>query len=212
MTAYQQLDSIFHTLNIKTYGAPGNKSTKTVYERLKNFDTAFLTELDEFLTAVRSKEVHGVIRMFGTSLFRLSPEDYKYTTRPFLDHYLRLCDTINPHQPGLWGTLCRGLVSGLDNYTGHRDRTLTPETTDALLHAAAAILASEPKTPAEEWVNQHVANYYSLPEGELLDLIIHHPEAASRLSALFLNGTTRMAELVAVTGQDAPLVLSVGAL
>lgn len=210
MTSYRQLDSIYHTLEI--YGATGNKSTSTVHERLKAFDAEFLTELDEFLTAVRFKGVHGVIKMFGTALFRLSPEDYKYTSRPFLDHYIKLCETISPNEPRKWGTLCRELVSGLDNYTGHRNRTLTPETTEALLYAAAAIRESEPKTPEDEREVQQVTYYGSLPEGEMLSLIVHNPEAASRLSALFLNGTTRMAELAAAVESGSSMTLAVGAL
>ena len=210
MTDYRLCDSIFDTLN--RYGVAGSKSAKTFHERLGAFDKVFLTELNDFLTEVDSRRIHSVIRAFSNALFRLSPEVYEYTTRPFLDHYIKLCDTISQQAPGQWGTLCRGLISGLDNYTGHRDRTLTLETTTALLHAAAAVLASEPKTLEEEWEFKHVTYYYSLPEGELLDFIVKNPDASTRLSAMFMRGTTRIAELAAAVDQGASLSLTVGAL
>lgn len=210
MTGYQLRESIFITLNIN--GAIGSKSTRVVDERLQQFDTAFLIELNEFLMALHRRRIRPVINAFSNTLFKLNPRDYEFTIRPFLDHYLKLCDTISPQEPGQWGTLCRGLINGLENYTGHRDRAMTPETTDALLHAAAVMMTSEPKTMDEELEVQHVTHFYSLPEGELLDLIVGNPDAATRFSALLLNGTTRVAELVAATEKEAPLSLLEGAL
>lgn len=210
MNGYQLRESIFITLNIN--GATGSKSTRVVDERLQQFDTAFLIELDGFLMELHRRRIHSVINTFSNALFKLAPRDYEFTIRPFLDHYLRLCDAISPHEPGQWGTLCRGLINGLENYTAHRDRMMTPETTDALLHAAAAMMTSDPKTIDEELEVQHVTHYYSLSEGELLDLIVGNPDAATRFSALLLNGTTRVAELVAATEKETPLSLLEGAL
>lgn len=215
MGTHDQRNSILRTL--RAFDGMSGRTAEVIDKRLKRLTPDFLTELEEFTNAIRDRGVQSVIRTIGGALVRMGPGEFMAGMRPFLDHYLKLCDAVSPQNSLAWGTTCRGLILGLDHYTGHRNSTLSSETTEALLYAAAAVLNTKNDAPywnsnSDYTFKRQVESTYSLPEGELLDLIVGHPEAAPRFSALLLRGKYRMAELIAVIESEAPLPLTEGAL
>jgi hypothetical protein len=202
-------ENIYRTLLLG--GALTGKTKRELYEPLDRYDDEFLGEMNYFFFELYGKRLSKILMKFSTSLFRLSPDEYKTAVRPYMDHYLDLCKIINGSSQ--WASICSSLINGLKNYEAYRSGSLSRETVGNLLQAAAVIItASYDMSHNSEELYQHVEHYGSLPEGELVDFLIATPDAVSYLRTLLHRGDFRVAELVAVTNGETSLVLTDGAL